>query len=220
MNGNGLIWTGKDGYTSRQEFEDRTRRAMGGDDAFWKYDGKVPKANDRQVEAIKALLAMREPGDVLDVGCGYGRYAVELAGLYRTYTGIDVVESRIHYAAATYANPQASFQWINPADWQLGRQFDAIFAVTVVDHLTVPDAATLLSQAAKHLKPDGELLLYEGCLGYWTEEQAEQMYASGRQPEHMIPKPISLLEQLVPDLSWQVLGGLRYRLRLRRSPQS
>jgi 2-polyprenyl-3-methyl-5-hydroxy-6-metoxy-1,4-benzoquinol methylase len=105
---------------------------------------------------------------VLDVGCGIGRWSRQLAARGAEVVGVDLSETMIDEARRRTAHePFANRVEYRTSDLRtldLGRQFDAIFAVTVLQHI-LDDAgfARAAANLARHLAPSGRAVLLEAA---------------------------------------------------------
>jgi SAM-dependent methyltransferase len=72
------------------------------------YQDKHPDLAERrdvaEKQCIKPLLALDGTQRLLDVGCGTGRWASEVAGLCAHYHGIDISEGLVSYAREHFAD--------------------------------------------------------------------------------------------------------------------
>jgi 2-polyprenyl-3-methyl-5-hydroxy-6-metoxy-1,4-benzoquinol methylase len=94
---------------------------------------------------------------VLDVGCGEGRFAAELADAGARVVGVDVAEEPLRRARARH--PQLDLRLV-PAEgaWDLqDASFDVVWAGEVIEH--VADTAAWLSEVRRVLRSGGSLLL-------------------------------------------------------------
>jgi 2-polyprenyl-3-methyl-5-hydroxy-6-metoxy-1,4-benzoquinol methylase len=93
---------------------------------------------------------------VLDVGCGEGRFATELAGAGARVVGIDVAEEPLRRARERH--PQLELALVTAAGpWDLeDASFDAVWAGEVIEH--VSDTAAWLSEVRRVLRSGGSLL--------------------------------------------------------------
>ena len=99
-----------------------------------------------------------EPGQrVLDVGCGEGVFAAELALSGAQVLGIDVAEEPLRRARARH--PKLELKLVDVAGpWPLqDGAFDVVWAGEVIEH--VADTAVWLSEVRRVLRSGGSLLL-------------------------------------------------------------
>jgi 2-polyprenyl-3-methyl-5-hydroxy-6-metoxy-1,4-benzoquinol methylase len=94
---------------------------------------------------------------VLDVGCGDGRFAAELAAHGASVVGIDVAEEPLRRARER--NERLDLRLVAPAGgWPLeDASFDVVWAGEVIEH--VADTAGWLSEVRRVLRPRGRLLM-------------------------------------------------------------
>jgi 2-polyprenyl-3-methyl-5-hydroxy-6-metoxy-1,4-benzoquinol methylase len=94
---------------------------------------------------------------VLDMGCGEGRFAAELARIGARPVGIDVVAEPLRRARER--DPELDLrQMTAEGAWPLeDASFDAVWAGEVIEH--VADTAGWLSEARRVLRSGGSLLL-------------------------------------------------------------
>jgi 2-polyprenyl-3-methyl-5-hydroxy-6-metoxy-1,4-benzoquinol methylase len=94
---------------------------------------------------------------VLDVGCGEGRFAAELARDGAAVVGIDVAEEPLRRARESH--PQLDLRVVDgEAGWDIAdASFDVVWAGEVIEH--VADTAAWLSEVRRVLRSGGRLLL-------------------------------------------------------------
>lgn len=190
------IRTGRNGYSSIAEFAERTRQELADPvGVLFKRDTEPPEDDVRWVR--ERLSGHRR---VLELGCGFGVWATVADGLGCQYWGVDPVPERIEYAAQHNSGERAVFVCGNATAVRLGATFDAVLFVTVLQHMTLDDACTSLQTAAVHLEPDGVAYLIESGIHDETESECERLYLD--RSEHMIPKPLAVLQAAVPDFNW------------------
>lgn len=219
------IFTGKDGYNSKQSWTersdvDRLKRTGKYEYETGLNDGPDPVTAWLRDKIIQLPLASivypdRQP-DILEVGSGFGGWSEKLAGLYRSFTGAEVMEERVNHARLIRTRPNVRFYHITDPDFYLGRTFDVVLSITVIQHLPMPLAINCLKAISRHMRPDGVAFMSEGRIYDCTVEDAEKIYADQKVAAHMIAKPISLLQDAVPDLIWEREGGIRFILRKRK----
>jgi 2-polyprenyl-6-hydroxyphenyl methylase / 3-demethylubiquinone-9 3-methyltransferase len=93
---------------------------------------------------------------VLDVGCGEGRFAAELADAGARVVGVDVAEEPLRRARARH--PELDLRLIDgEGPWELeDASFDVVWAGEVIEH--VADTAAWLSEIRRVLRSGGSLL--------------------------------------------------------------
>jgi len=114
-----------------------------------------------QVETplVEAWLRSRPTGDVLDLGCGSGRYRRLVQGLGNRYTGVDVSEKMLEenrrkhldFAPATLINADIARVPLPDA------AADSILCTRVLSHVRAP--RKVFREIRRLLKPGGECFL-------------------------------------------------------------
>lgn len=208
-----LIATGKDGYNAIEEFSARTTKELTNQQSRLFLKDTSPPA-----EEIRFVLDSLDGCQaVLELGSGLGPWGTILraGGLY--YVGVEPVLERVLYARSKVEGVPAACKFIHDDARTVrlhgGAPFDAVLLVTVLQHMTLPDAISTLVTAAEHLEPGGRVIMLESRIFDLDEEACDRIYAHPENAAHMIPKPLRLLQQGEPRLSWKYLGhGDRYIL--------
>ena len=129
-------------------------------------------------ERIERRLMLELIGDVrgkrvLEVGCGDGALAVELAKMGAEVTGVDALERMIEAARerANRSGVPLSLH-LGPAEALPfeGERFDMVVAQTIL--CFVADGSPAFGEIARVLKPGGRLVI--GELGRWSTGAAER----------------------------------------------
>ncbi len=108
--------------------------------------------------AIEFMARKKGALDILDVGCGEGPVALELAKLGHNVLGIDINPDRIQLASQSNKNSNASFMLLEAEKIdQLQRKFDVIICSEVLEHVDNPE--TVINQLAKAIRRGGVLFL-------------------------------------------------------------
>jgi SAM-dependent methyltransferase len=122
----------------------------------------TPEQTAREVKFIHETLSLAKGGDVLDVGCGYGRHALELAQQGLRLTGLDLSLPMLIKAAdsAQRRGLAVNFVHADMREMTFNAQFDAAYCVLssfgYFDEETNLRVATAIGRA---LKPGGRFLL-------------------------------------------------------------
>jgi 2-polyprenyl-3-methyl-5-hydroxy-6-metoxy-1,4-benzoquinol methylase len=132
-------------------------------EALWRElpEGLEPVAFRRR---LAFLMASALPGQrALDVGCGEGRFAAELAGAGAEVVGLDVAEEPLRRARERY--PGLDLRLLaGETRWELpDSSFDLVWAGEVIEHVT--DTAGWLSELRRILRSGGALLLSTPAVG-------------------------------------------------------
>src|SRR5690348_2401912 len=83
-----------------------------GEDYLRIYDFLTPERTVREVEGIVGLLRLPEGSSILDLCCGHGRHAVELAKRGYRVTGQDLSEVFLQHARAAVEAEGVDVQWV------------------------------------------------------------------------------------------------------------
>ena len=129
-------------------------------------------------ERLERQLLLDLVGDlrgrkILDLGCGDGTFAIELARCGAIVTGIDTSMAMIEAAKVNSAQSGVDVDFQVAAAESLpfaSAHFDVATAITVL--CFVDDAASVFREAARVLKPEGRFVV--GELGKWS------IWAAGR----------------------------------------
>ena len=145
---------------------------------------------------------------VLEVGCGFGRWAKLLRRSYSQYIGVDIVQARIDAALAAYDDIALDFMVVaadGTWDVQAPRgviPVDVVMSITVLQHLNFDTTVRVLKSMSRHLKPGGLALLTEWRLFDKPQAELQQTHEL-----HMFPKSIQALRVAVPEFSWSGRQG-------------
>lgn len=117
-----------------------------------------------QSHALAVWLRRCRDLDVLDVGCGVGRWSLTLASQGNRVLGVDI-SSRMVELAKTRNDERGlncEFQVGDAVSFDAARRFDLVLGVTVLQH--VVDGADLrdaVFNMARHVRQSGTLILLE-----------------------------------------------------------
>jgi len=103
---------------------------------------------------------------ILDAGCDTGRDAIYLSAKYPNsqIIGIDISSQAIDEAKSRLSRaklPNVTFQTIDLLDIGFSEQFDIIYSIEVLEHIS--DVDRCLSNFYKALKSNGKLIIHVPC---------------------------------------------------------
>jgi len=127
------------------------------------YNGYIHLA---QHLALAPHLRVAPGTGVLDLGCGIGRWSRQLARRGAHVVGIDLAPSMIDEANKRTAAEglDVDYRVGDLRSLALGRAFDLVLAVTVLQHILDDDAfAGAAANVARHLAPRGRAVLLEAA---------------------------------------------------------
>ena len=152
----------------------------------WVFDIFWFRGQGRELRQRTATLAGLQPGEqVLDVGCGTGALALEVArrvGRAGRVAGVDPSPEQIARARAKAARRHV------PIDFQIGvieqlafpdQTFDVVFSTLMMHHLPAPLKRQGLAEIARVLKNGGRLIIADFTRRQDRTGQAARFHAGG-----------------------------------------
>jgi cyclopropane-fatty-acyl-phospholipid synthase len=121
----------------------------------------LEEAQETKLELVCRKLGLREGERVLDVGCGWGSFAIHAAGRY----GVSVLAVTLSAPQAELARERVAAAGLSDRvdvqvmDWrELSGSFDAISSIGMVEHVGSRQIDAYAAQLAGLLAPGGRLL--------------------------------------------------------------
>jgi SAM-dependent methyltransferase len=128
---------------------------------FWRR-AMSPEETRKQADFLEKVLRLPPNAHVLDVPCGNGRHAIELAGRGYSLTGIDASEE---FVAEARSSPASPVRWIQGDMRELPwtAEFDGVYCCgNSFGYLDATDARKFLAAVARTLKPGGRFVMDSG----------------------------------------------------------
>ena len=122
----------------------------------------TPEQTGREIRFIREALCPPKGGEVLDVGCGYGRHALELAQQGLRMTGLDLSLPMLIRAAdnAQKRGLSVNFVHADMREMNFNGQFDAAYCVlSSFGYFDEETNLRVASSICRALKPGGRFLL-------------------------------------------------------------
>src|SRR5690242_16496709 len=128
------IFTGKNGYSSDAMWRERSDVALLKKNGLYEYEAGTNDGPDAAIAWLRHKLGnLKQKPFVLEIGSGFGGWAVKLEGLYETYLGAEPQYERfIHSLRLRGGLPNVSFCHIPNGEWDLSQCFDVVLLVTVL----------------------------------------------------------------------------------------
>ncbi len=125
-----------------------------------------------QFAALQEGRAEDLPFDVLEVGCGIGRWAASFDLRRMRFCGLDISEGMVRAARANF--PRASFEALGDELVFPCRDesFDLAFTVTVMHHNPTEAKRRLISEMWRVVRPGGRLMFLEDFVGSGHTEKS------------------------------------------------
>ena len=127
------------------------------------YDGFLAERTPVEVDQIERLLKLRPPGRILDLPCGQGRHAIELARRGYDVTGVDLSPFMLGVARERAEASGVRVRWLS-GDMRValhGETFDLVLNLfTSLGYFDdEADDRRVVRAAASMLEPGGRFLL-------------------------------------------------------------
>ncbi len=127
-------------------------------------DGKTysPAGTAQEVSFIAEVLGLRAGADILDLICGYGRHAIELAKRGYRVTGVDATEAFLKIAGQKAAEEGAlvTFRRLDMRELDYDGEFDAVINMfAAFGYFSDEENAAVLGKVSVALRPGGLFLI-------------------------------------------------------------
>ncbi len=160
-------------------------------------------AERMQTQMLKAALRDYDLNgkDVLEYGCGTGRWVPFFRQRGAAWRGVDISATMLERARALHPGVPFDLTVDNriPAD---DHSVDLVYSITVVHHNPYPDQERIVAEMVRVLRPAGRLILIEGI--------------DPRRRFNMFPRPVNGWTALLADQSMRCVFRRTFRSRILR----
>jgi SAM-dependent methyltransferase len=173
------------------------------------------KAYDAEAAYVDRLSRAQMPGavDLLELGCGTGGHATELARRGYRVTGIDLSRSMVDIARARHivgSENAPTYDVGDLRDYRAGRQFDVVVALFhVMSYQTTnADLRAGMHTAAAHLRPGGAFVFDSwygpGVLTDPPATRVRRLSGDGFRATR-VAEPVARVNENVVDVHYEIL---------------
>lgn len=173
----------------------------------------TPEDTLREVDTVVKILGFRRGEQVLDLACGWGRHAVELARAGYRVSGLDRSESLLRHARGMAAEAGVQVWWVRGDVRELpwSEQFAAVtcFFSSLGYFLSDAEDLRALCSVRDALLPDGAFLMETMHRDLVAREFAERDWWEGEHGEHVwVERQFDPVEGVSREwLRWQGADG-------------
>ncbi len=132
------------------------------DDYFGDVKTYSPAGTDQEVAFIADVLHLPAGAEILDLYCGYGRHAIELAKRGYRVTGVDANEAFLAIAGQKAAEEKAdvAFRRLDMRELGFNGEFDAVINMfAAFGYFSDDENAAVLGKVSAALRPGGQFLI-------------------------------------------------------------
>ncbi|MBN2380815.1 class I SAM-dependent methyltransferase [candidate division WOR-3 bacterium] len=163
--------------------KDKTNRLYSDLAWIWPLWEGVEQYRPESEDAVKLFkeFSKMDARTLLDITCGAGKNDFTLKK-YFDVTGLDASEAMLENARKL--NPECTYIQGDMRDFDLGKEFDAVYVNDGIAYITTgDDLEKTFACAARHLKPGGVMLtIAEKYKGNFKQNQTKIFHSTGDEP--------------------------------------
>jgi SAM-dependent methyltransferase len=150
---------------------------------------EAPYRHFFELRHFLSIAPLRPDMSVLELGSGNGRWALSIAPLVQTYTGVDLSPRAVEIAredAASRGLRNVDFRELSILDFRPDRAYDLIYFSGVSQYLEDEQLGAVLQNLSPGFKPD-TLIIDRSTVNYRAREilRRENYYSILRTPEEL-----------------------------------
>ena len=130
--------------------------------AYFKDTNDLNVAQEKKMDLICRKIHLKPTDEVLDIGCGWGGFALWMAEKYGCkVTGINLAEGQVRYAKNHIKNSNVEILNMDYRDIpRFQRKFDKVTSVGMMEHVGYKNHRKLMENVKEVIKPSGLFLLH------------------------------------------------------------
>lgn len=122
----------------------------------------VMERNKAEKNKLLPYLNINHDSNIVDVGCGTGRWLECFNNQFNSYYGIDLSKGFIEYSRKKYeANNKVHFEELSATDLKLDRSFNRLLCIGLLIYINDNDLKNLLKKFNKIMDDDSILVFRE-----------------------------------------------------------
>ncbi len=151
---------------------------------IWPIWGSVEEYRPESEDAVKMIkeFGKLEAKTLLDITCGGGKNDFTFQKYFRV-TGLDLSEGMLENARKL--NPECEYVQADMRNFDLGRQFDAVYVNDGIAYITTEeDLQKTFACAARHLRPGGVMItIAEKLKGSFKQNETKVFESTSEEPQ-------------------------------------
>lgn len=119
-----------------------------------------PMAREWQ-EAERAVRALPQFENILELACGTGLWTRELAKHTEHLTALDAAPEMLDLNRASVKDARVEYECVNLFEWEPTRQYDLVFFAFWLSHVPEARLDAFLERVKRAVKPNGQLFILD-----------------------------------------------------------
>lgn len=160
---------------------------------------------------VRKVLEIHRPGPsdrVVDVGCGWGTFSFELAGLAAEVVGVDFSEKSIAFCNERLArDPRPNLRFLcadGGATGLEGEGWDLVLAADLFEHLYPEDSVRVVEEAFRLLRPGGRFAVWTPHRGHVLEILKNNDIVLKRDVSHVDYKSMARMRAMLEEAGFEI----------------
>ncbi len=176
---------------------------------YWKDAKNLDEAQEAKLDLVCQKIGLRGGEHILDIGCGWGSFAIFAAERYGArVTGITVSKEQVFLATKRAGNLPVTFRLLDYRDKNDG-PFDHVVSLGMFEHVGYKNYRTYMEVVYRVLKPNGLFLLHT-IGGNESVRTSDPWFHRYIFPNGMLPSIVQIgksIERLYVMEDWHNFGA-------------